>query len=141
MKMTPFVNCYCPYYNHYLTNGGGNGAYNAQLHRQGGVNFNVLLSYSTPCFGEKAPSATLHMFELCDLSLRHGWDGWAFFAFAYGFTQSNSLWDEVNNMLPDQAVNIYPGAAYRTISTRNAEALREAVQRWREAKAAQAAKK
>jgi hypothetical protein len=38
-------------------------------------------------------------------------------------------------------VNIYPGAAYRTISTRNAEALREAVQRWREAKAAQAAKK
>ena len=141
MKMTPFVNCYCPYYNHYLTNGGGNGAYNAQLHRQGGVNFNVLLSYSTPCFGEKAPSATLHMFELCDLSLRHGWDGWAFFAFAYGFTQSNSLWDEVNNMLPDQVVNIYPGAAYRTISTRNAEALREAVQRWREAKAAQAAKK
>jgi hypothetical protein len=35
----------------------------------------------------------------------------------------------------DQCIYIYPGAANRTILTRNAEALREAVQRWRAAKA------
>ena len=40
----------------------------------------------------------------------------------------------MNNYVNDQCVYIYPGAASRTILTRNAEAIREAAQRWRAAK-------
>lgn len=41
---------------------------------------------------------------------------------------------EFNAYMGDQSVSIYRGAALRTISTRNAEAIREAVQRFRQAK-------
>ena len=75
--------------------------------------------------------------SLADFALKNDRDGWAFFAFAYGFTYCNSLWDEVNNFVNDQCVYIYPGAANRTILTRNAEAIREAAQRWRAAKSHQ----
>ena len=134
MKMTPHVNYYCPYADHFW-NMHLNGAYSDQLRRKG-PKFGILMSYTTPCFGEKAASSTSDMFALVDLALKHDLDGWGFFAFAYGFTYCNSLWDEVNNYMADQCVYIYPGAANRTILTRNAEALREAVQRWRAAKAA-----
>ena len=137
MKITPYANVYCPYCNHFQTDGGHNPAYNGQLKRKG-PKFELLLGYTTPCFGEKAPSAPLDHLGMCDFALGYGLDGWAFFALAHGFTYSNSLWDEVNCYLGDQCVNIYPGAANRAISTRNAEAIREAVRRWRAAKAAKA---
>ena len=133
MKMTPYVNCYCPYADHYW-NIHMNGTYAEQLRRKG-PKFDVLMSYTTPCFWEKAASATHDMLSLSQFALEQGLDGWGFFAFAYGFTYCNSLWDEVNNYMADQCVLIYPGAANRTILTRNAEAIREAVQRWRAAKA------
>jgi hypothetical protein len=133
MKMTPYVNCYCPYADHYW-NMNNNGAYAAQLRREG-PKFDLLMGYTTPCFWEKAPSATGDMLYLADFALQYGLDGWGFFALAYGFTYCNSMWDEVNNYMNDQCVLIYPGAANRTIMTRNAEAIREAVQRWRAAKA------
>ena len=133
MKMTPYVNCYCPYADHYW-NMNNNGAYAAQLRREG-PKFDLLMGYTTPCFWEKAPSATGDMLYLADFALQYGLDGWGFFALAYGFTYCNSMWDEVNNYMNDQCVLLYPGAANRTIMTRNAEAIREAVQRWRAAKA------
>ena len=133
MKMTPYVNCYCPYADHFW-NIHMNGDYAAQLRRQG-PKFDILMSYTTPCFWEKAPSSTNDMLSMVDFALQNNLDGWGFFAFAYGFTYCNSMWDEVNNYMNDQCIYIYPGAANRTILTRNAEALREAVQRWRAAKA------
>lgn len=135
MKMTPYVNCYCPYADHYW-NIHLNAAYAGQLRRKG-PKFDVLMGYTTPCFWEKAPSSTSDMLSLADFALKNDLDGWAFFAFAYGFTYCNSLWDEVNNFVNDQCVYIYPGAANRTILTRNAEAIREAAQRWRAAKSHQ----
>ena len=134
MKMTPYANAYCPYCNHFQTNGGWNGDYNAQLMRQG-PKFDILMGYTTPCFGEKASSAPLDMLSLCNFALDYNLDGWAFFALQHGFTYSNSVWDEWNCYVSDQCINIYPGAAYQAISTRNAEAIREAVRRWRAAKA------
>ena len=139
MKITPFANAYCPYCNHFQTDGGHNPQYNEQLKRKG-PKFDILMGYTTPCFGEKAPSAPLDHLGMCDFALGCNLDGWAFFALQHGFTYSNSLWDEVNNYMGDQCVNVYPGAACQTLSTRNAEAIREAVRRWRAAKAAAAAK-
>ena len=140
MKITPYANVYCPYCNHFQTDGGHNPAYNAQLKRQG-PKFDLLLGYTTPCFGEKAPSAPLDHLGMRDFAIGCNLDGWAFFALMHGFTYSNSLWDEVNNYMGDQCVNIYPGAAYQAISTRNAEAIREAVRRFRATKAEQLAGK
>ena len=93
--------------------------------------------YTTPCFGEKAPNAPWELLGEYGGALGCGLDGWAFFALQYGFGYSNSMWDEANNYMADQAVSIYRGAAWQTISTRNAEAVREAVQRFRAAKAKQ----
>ena len=135
MKMTPYVNCYCPYADHYW-NMHLNGEYAAQLRRQG-PKFDILMGYTTPCFWEKAPSSTSDMLGMADFALQNNLDGWGFFAFAYGFTYCNSMWDEVNAYMNDQCIYIYPGVRNRTILTRNAEAVREAVQRWREAKGAQ----
>lgn len=129
LKMLPYVDIYCPYANHY--NVGKNNAQYKDLLERKGAKFDTLLGYTTPCFGEKAPSAPLEHLGMSDFGLGCKMDGWAFFALQYGFTYSNSVWDEANCYLADQCVNIYPGAAFRTISTRNAEAIREAVRRYR----------
>ena len=129
LKMLPYVNLFCPYCNHW-TVGKNLPAYYDQLQRKG-AHFDILMGYTTPCFGEKAPSAPLDLLGLSDFALACKLDGWAFFALAYGFTYSNSVWDEANAYLGDQCVNLYPGAAYRTLSTRSAEAIREAVRRYR----------
>ena len=136
LKITPYANIYCPYINHYTSNGGGNPVYNGQLRRVGS-NFDLLLGYTTPCFSEKAPSAPQDLLGMCDFALERGLDGWGFFSIMYGFTYSNSLWDEVNSYMRDQCVSIYPGASCQAISTRNAEAVRESVRRFRAAKARQ----
>ncbi len=136
LKMTPYVNVYSPYADHYSSGGGGNAAYNAQLHRKGPASFAIQLGYSTPCFWEKGAAAPFELLGQYRFALDHGLDGWGFFALTHGFTYSNSVWDEVNAFVADQCMNLYPGAAYHTISTRNAEAVAEAVKRWRRAKAA-----
>ena len=74
------------------------------------------------------------MFGPMDTSIKNGLDGWMFYVLMGRYEYCNSLWDEVNNFVNDQCVYIYPGAANRTILTRNAEAIREAAQRWRAAK-------
>ncbi|MBP5285835.1 MAG: hypothetical protein ILO34_06985 [Kiritimatiellae bacterium] len=125
---------YCPAIQHFATDGWRNEIYNDMIHRRDPeVSFDILMSYSTPCFAEKAPSAPLDYLGMGAFAAGAGLDGWGFFALAYGFTYSNSLWDEKNAYYGDQCVNIYPGAAGRTISTRNAEAIREAVAVYRRA--------
>lgn len=136
LKMTPFVDAYCPYCNHFLTDGWRNASYKAHLDRKGPA-FDILLGYTTPCFAEKAPKAPHDMLWLSDFALNYKLDGWAFFALMHGFTYSNSRWDEVNCFMGDQCVSIYPGAANRAISSRTAEAIHEAVRRWRAARARQ----
>ncbi len=133
LKMLPYVDLYCPYCNHFAV-AKQVPEYEKLLKREG-AKFGTLLGYTTPCFGEKASSAPLDLLGMGDFGISCWLDGWAFFALAHGFTYSNSLWDEANCYLADQCVNVYPGAAFRTISTRNAEAIREAVRRWRKGKA------
>ncbi|MBP5284628.1 MAG: hypothetical protein ILO34_00780 [Kiritimatiellae bacterium] len=135
MKLTPWVDYYCPYHNHWTTRGWGDEKYFDQLMRRGEPKFDILMGYTTPCFIEKAPTAPKDMLYLKDFALKYNLDGWAFFAFTYAFTYCNSPWDDQNNYLADQAVSLYQGAGYETISTRNAEAIREAKQLWRRAKA------
>lgn len=130
LKMLPFADVYCPYVNHFSADIVKSAEYTDRLNRKGS-NFELLLGYTTPCFAEKAPSAPLDLLGMKDFAIGRGLDGWAFFALAHGFTYSNSLWDEVNGYMGDQCVNIYPGAACRTLSTRNAEAIRESVRRFR----------
>ena len=47
---------------------------------------------------------------------------------------SGAPYDDLYMDNEDLAVSIYPGAWGRTLSTRNLEAWREGVQRWRKAK-------
>ena len=56
-------------------------------------------------------------------------NGWAFFSLIYG-----PPWDDVYTGNQDHAVSLFSGADGRTLSTRNMEAVRESVQRWRKAK-------
>ena len=133
VKILKYVNAFCPYFNHW-TFKGNNAEFNDYMERKGDHKFDIFMYYTTPCFGEKAPNAPWELLGIYGGAISCGLDGWAFFALQYGFEYSNSLWDEVNNYMGDQAVSIYRGAAFRTLSTRNSEAVREAVQRWRQAK-------
>jgi len=130
LKMLPFVDRYCPYADHYGQNGGGNKEYLRELTGEG-RKFALRLTYTTPCFAEKAPGAPFDMFAPQETSTRFGLDGWMFYALLGRYEYCNSVWDETNAYSGDQAINLYPGASYRTISTRNAEAIRAAVDSWR----------
>ncbi|MBQ1338992.1 MAG: hypothetical protein IIY32_11820, partial [Thermoguttaceae bacterium] len=66
---------------------------------------------------------------------------WMFYVLMGRYEYCNSLWDEVNAYVPDQAVSLYPGVGKRTISTRTAEAIRAAVDRWRAARLEEQAQK
>ena len=140
LKMTPYVDCYCPSADHYWQRGGGNEAYWKELSGEG-RKFALRLTYTTPCFGEKAPGAPNDMFGPMDASIKNGLDGWMFYVLMGRYEYCNSLWDEVNAYVPDQAVSLYPGAGRRTISTRTAEAIRAAVDRWRAARLEEQAQK
>ena len=131
MKMTPHVQCFCPYQNHFLTDGGRNEEYARQLRREEGAKVDLLMGYSTPCGHDMAPSMPYEMLGMKDFALRYGLDGWGFFALISSYEYSNSIWDNQTQYLPDQSILLYRGAAFQTISTRSAEAVREAVQRWK----------
>lgn len=133
LKMVPYVDCYCPYVNHFFTDGGGSQEYKNVLDRKK-YQFNILLTYTTPCNPEKAPAAPMDMFFIKDYSLKYHLDGWLFFAFTNYYGYCNSMWDEVYAYHPDQAVSLYAGSGLRTLGTRNSEAIREAVMLWRQAR-------
>ncbi|MDO5554501.1 MAG: hypothetical protein Q4G68_12145 [Planctomycetia bacterium] len=129
LKMLPYVDCYCPYANHYWTKGQGNETYFRELSGQG-RDYALRLTYTTPCGTEKSPGAPRDMFGPVGPSIEYNLDGWMFYALLGRYEYCNSVWDEVNQFHGDQSVNLYPGAAGRTLSTRNAEAIREAVDWW-----------
>lgn len=133
LKMLPYVDCYCPYFDHFSQNGGGNEAYQKEL-RGEGREYAIRLTYTTPCFGEKALGAPNDMFAPMRTALQNNLDGWMFYALLGRYEYCNSPWDEVNAYVPDQSVCLYQGAEFRTISTRTAEAIREAVDTWRSEK-------
>ncbi|MBP5284789.1 MAG: hypothetical protein ILO34_01610 [Kiritimatiellae bacterium] len=135
MRMSSYVDVYCPYSNHFATQ---NEDYKKRLLRQDEKKFDILLGYTTPDVGamEKSPDSPYSMVGMANFALENNLDGWAFFALVCGYQYCNSLWDEVNQFSSDQAVSMYPGAQWHTISSRFAEGIREAVQIWRRAKAA-----
>ena len=69
------------------------------------------------------------MMEYWDVACPEGRDGFANFTL-----MSGAPYDDLYIDNEDLAVSIYPGANGRTLSTRNLEAWREGVQRWRKAK-------
>lgn len=133
LKMLPYVDCYCPYADHFWQNGGGVEAYQKEL-RGEGRKYALRLTYTTPCFGEKAPGAPGDMFGPMTTSLQNELDGWMFYVLMGRYEYCNSLWDEVNAYVADQAVSLYPGVGDRTLYTRTAMAIRAAVDQWRKAR-------
>ena len=130
LKMAAYIDCYCPFANHFWTKGWNNADYLAVLEGKDRER-PIRLCYTTPCFGEKAPGSPGDMFGPVGASLEYNLDGWMFYALLGRYEYCNSVWDETNAYMPDQAIYLYPGAEFRTISTRNAEAIRAAVDHWR----------
>jgi hypothetical protein len=131
LKMMPYINVYCPYFNHFAFLGAKVPGYLDKLAKTG----RIKLLYTTPCLHEKAPHAPWGMFGLAEAALKYNRDGWNFFSLLnYYGSYSHSPWDDVNAPFPDQSVSIYPGAYGQTISTRNLEAVRGAIQMWKKAK-------
>ena len=100
--------------------------YHQKLHETG----RIKLIYHTLDIGadEKRPQACWDILGLADAAIREGRDGFA------NYTLSNGTpYDDLYMDNEDNAVSIYPGAWGRTLSTRNLEAWREGVQRWRKA--------
>jgi len=123
--MAPFMDVACPFINHFR--GWPDGEHAKAIRVPG----RIKLFYTTPCGGEKAPHAPFDMLHLGRESLRLQRDGWDFFCLKNYYGYANTPWDDVHAYHTHQAVSIYPGAWSRAISTRNLEALREAVRRWR----------
>lgn len=91
----------------------------------------IRMLYGTLDIGsnEKLLWAPLEILRVAAEAERNNRNGWAFFSLIYG-----PPWDDVYTGNQDHAVSLYPGAHGRTLSTRNMEAVRESVQRWRKAK-------
>ena len=129
--MAPFMDVACPYINHFR---GWPDGEHARAARSAG---RIKLFYTTPCGREKAPHAPFDMLHLGRESLRLQRDGWDFFCLKNYYGYANTPWDDVHAYHTHQAVSIYPGAWSRAVSTRNLEALREAVRCWRRARVGQ----
>ena len=88
------------------------------------------LLYSTLDIGdvEKLPNAPQDLINVARRALEEGRDGFANFTMMAG-----PAYDDLYIGNGDLAVSVYPGAFGRTISTRNAEATREALQMMRKA--------
>jgi hypothetical protein len=95
---------------------------------------NIKLIYTTPCGHEKAPHAPLEMFYIAEMSIKYQRDGWDFFSVCNYYGYHNTPWDDLGAFSSHQAVSIYPGAYGQTISTRNLEAVRAAIQYWKKQK-------
>lgn len=130
VDMSPYIDVYCPYIDHW---GEKDADYQKLLKTLG----EAKLLYTTPCFEEKSPQAPLELLSLAAASLEHNRDGWDAFALRNYYPSAATAWDEVNAPFGAQAVSIYPGAWGRVIGSRNLEAVRVAVQRWKTAHAVQ----
>jgi hypothetical protein len=91
----------------------------------------IRMIYDTLDIGdtEKLFYAPLDILKIGELANDNNRNGWVIFSLIYG-----PPWDDVYTGNQDHAVSLYPGAYGRTISTRNMEAVRESIQRWRKAK-------
>ena len=124
--MSPWIDVFCPYVNHFTL---GKSEYQKLLPTLG----NPKLFYTTPCSKEKAPDAPLDYLKMADIALKFHRDGWDNFSLCAYYPYAASAWDEVNAMNPAQAVSVYPGAWDQVIGSRNLEADRQAIQIWKTA--------
>lgn len=129
LEMMDYWDVSCPYHSQFGVNAKDRDydAYVEKLVRVG----QIRLLYETPDIGDTeklfwAPKAIL---EIGERALRNNRTGWAFFSLQYG-----PPYDDVYVDNRDYAVSIYPGSNGATLLTRNAEAVRESIQRWRKAK-------
>ncbi len=124
-KMRPYIDVYCPYLDHFSSK--DEKYRTAELPAIG----KLKLLYTTPCFREKSPDSPSELLYLGEMAAKYNRDGWAPFSLFCSYPYSNSIWDEMHPFDGCQAVSFYPGAYGRTLSTRNMEAMREAIQRYR----------
>lgn len=122
--MAPAIDVFCPYLDHFGRQ--RQPEYVDFVKQVGGVR----LVYTTPCFQEKTPGAPLDLLSLAASAKALGRDGFCLFSLFNFYEATASAWDEQHAPLPDQAVSIYPGAYGRAISSRNLEAIRQAVHEW-----------
>lgn len=122
--MSPWIDVFCPYVNHFTT---PNEEYQKLLAGTG----NPKLVYTTPCTNEKAPGAPLELLGMANIALKYHRDGWDLFSLRSYYPYAASAWDEVNAPYSAQAVSIYPGAWEQAIGSRNLEAVRQSIQDWK----------
>lgn len=123
--MRPYIDIFCPYIDHFRAK--DREYRETELPDTG----RLKLIYTTPCFKEKSPDAPLEILHLGEMAAKYQRHGWSYFSLFWGYPYSNSIWDEMFAYSTSQCINFYPGAYGRTLSTRNLEAVREAVQRYR----------
>ncbi|MDD2599203.1 MAG: hypothetical protein PHO37_08270 [Kiritimatiellae bacterium] len=124
-KMRPYIDVFCPYLNHFSSK---DEKYRSEELPAIGK---LKLLYTTPCFREKSPGSPSELLYLGEMAAKYNRDGWAPFSLFCSYPYSNSIWDEMHPFNDCQSVSFYPGAYGRTLSTRNMEAMREAIQRYR----------
>lgn len=124
-KTRPFIDVFCPYLDHFSSK---DEKYSEEDLPAIGK---LKLLYTTPCFREKSPDSPGELLYLGEMAAKHRRDGWAPFSLFCSYPYSNSIWDEIYPFNGCQSVGFYPGAYGRTLSTRNMEAMREAIQRYR----------
>jgi hypothetical protein len=128
-QMREYIDVFCPYINHFNAGVSKDQEYREKELPEIGK---VKLLYTTPCFNEKAPNSPKEILSLGQNATKYSRDGWSLFSLFCSYTYSNSIWDEMHPYDSCQAVSYYPGAYGRTLSTRNMEAVREAIQRYRQ---------
>ena len=124
--MSPWVDIFCPYISQFASK---DATYEKLIYTLG----NPKLLYTTPCFREKSPGAPLELLGLADAAIKYNRDGWDAFSLRNYYSYAASAWDEVNAPFGAQAISMYPGAWHQVIGSRNMEAVRVAVQRWKTA--------
>ena len=128
-QMREYIDVFCPYINHFYAGVSKDQEYREKELPEIGK---VKLLYTTPCFGEKAPNSPKEILFVGQSAAEYSRDGWSLFSLFCSYTYSNSIWDEIHPYNDCQAISYYPGAYGRTLSTRNMEAVREAIQRYRQ---------
>jgi hypothetical protein len=124
-KMCSFIDVFCPYVDHFRSK-------DEEYREKELPNIGKCkLIYTTPCFKEKSPDSPKEILYLGEMAAKYQRHGWSYFSLFWGYPYSNSIWDEMFAYSTSQCINFYPGAYGRTLSTRNLEAVREAIQRYR----------
>jgi len=124
-QMRPYIDVFCPYLDHFSSK---DKTYQDEELSEIGK---IKLLYTTPCFQEKSPSSPKDLLYLGEMAIKYRRHGWALFSLFCSYPYSNSIWDEMYAFNAAQSISYYPGAYGRTLSTRNLEAVREAIQRYR----------